>query len=319
MLSQSLSALQQVLSIVFRLGIIALMICAVVLARRNTREGRSDMRGATRFAVVLGWILLVSPIVSGHHVANTPMEYNALGLALMNATWQSIVLWMVYLALEPYGRRFWPDMLLGWSRLLTGHIRDARVGREVLGGVACGVAFAAAHTSRMLLPQMLGHPALRPLSGLGLDVLNGDRALLGGVLNVLFRDVGAALLTTLVFVVCRLVTRRQAPAIAMGMLVLFYYWSALAGADPLWLEIVIEAAAITVITIATIRFGLLASAVTLFVAELLERAPMTFDIGHWSAGASNTVIAIVIGLAAFGFYAARAGQPLFGSTSARSG
>jgi hypothetical protein len=141
---------QQVMSIIFRAGIIALMISAVMLARRNTKSGRSDMRGATRFAVVLGWILLGRAIIGGHHVMDNAMEYNGLVLALMHATWQSIVRWMVYLALEPYGRRFWPDTLLGWSRLLSGRFRDARIGREVLAGVACGIAFAAMHTSRLL-------------------------------------------------------------------------------------------------------------------------------------------------------------------------
>ena len=30
------------------------------------------------------------------------------------------LLWSLYLALEPYGRRFWPDGLLGWTRLFSG-------------------------------------------------------------------------------------------------------------------------------------------------------------------------------------------------------
>jgi len=304
--------LQQVLTLIFRLGIIALMMTAVVLARRNTKAGRSDMRGATRFALVLGWILLASQIIGGHHVANTPLEYNALTVAVMTTTWQSLMLWMVYLALEPYGRRFWPDMLLGWSRLLSGHFRDARVGREVLGGVACGIAFVAVHTARLLLPQQLGYPAYRPMMGAGIDTLHGTGLLIGAFLNAFFREVGAALLTTLVFVVCRLITRRQAPAIALGMAILFYYWSSLANASPLWLEIVLEIAAVAVLTIATIRFGLLASACTLFLYEVLERAPMTFDVAHWSATPANLALAIVVSLTLFGYYASRGDQPLFG-------
>jgi hypothetical protein len=33
--------------------------------------------------------------------------------------------------------------------------------------------------------------------------------------------------------------------------------------------------------------------------------PLTFNAAHWSAVASNWTLAIVIGLTAFGFYAAR--------------
>jgi hypothetical protein len=46
---------------------------------------------------------------------------------------------------------------------------------------------------------------------------------------------------------------------------------------------------------------------------------MTFDVSHWSATASNWTIAIVIVLTLFAFYAARAGQPLFGSEAAVPG
>ena len=45
------------------------------------------------------------------------------------------MMWIYYLAIEPYARRFWPDALLGWTRLLSGHIRDPRVGRELLIGL----------------------------------------------------------------------------------------------------------------------------------------------------------------------------------------
>jgi serine/threonine-protein kinase len=315
MTTPTVSAVSRIMTAITRVSIIALMITALVLARRNTQTGRADMRGATRFATVLGLIYFSAAVIGGHHAADTTVEYGALVTALMIATWQSIVLWMVYLALEPYGRRFWPDMLLGWSRLLTGHVRDARVGREVLAGIACGIAFAGVHVVRNMAGAWFGYPPLRPMMGAGVDVLLGDAAFVRGLAFALFRDVGGALLMTLVFVVCRLIARRQTAAIALGMVALFYYWTSYLGANPPWLETIVEAAAIVILTIATIRFGLLAAAVTLFVAELLERAPMTLDVGHWSATASNTTIVFVLGLAAFGFYAARAGQPLFNAAS----
>jgi hypothetical protein len=117
---------------------------------------------------------------------------------------------------------------------------------------------------------------------------------------------------TLVFVVSRLVARRPAPAVALGMLVMFYAWSSLAAPSSLWLEIALELAAVSVLAVVTIRFGLLASAVALFVGSLFGQIPMTFDVAHWSATASNWALALVIALTLFGFYASRAGQPLFG-------
>jgi hypothetical protein len=40
---------------------------------------------------------------------------------------------------------------------------------------------------------------------------------------------------------------------------------------------------------------------------------MVQEISYWSATAGNWTLAAVIGLALFGLYAWRAGQPLFGS------
>jgi hypothetical protein len=48
------------------------------------------------------------------------------------------------------------------------------------------------------------------------------------------------------------------------------------------------------------------------VVGLCESIPFTLQVSHWSATPSNWTIAGIIALALFGFYASRAGQPLFG-------
>jgi hypothetical protein len=40
---------------------------------------------------------------------------------------------------------------------------------------------------------------------------------------------------------------------------------------------------------------------------------MVPDWSHWSATAGNWTIGVLIALTLFGFYASRAGQPLFGT------
>ena len=52
------------------------------------------------------------------------------------------IAWLVYLALEPYARRFWPHVLISWTRLLSGRIRDPLVGRDLLVGILSGAAIA---------------------------------------------------------------------------------------------------------------------------------------------------------------------------------
>src|SRR5581483_4220859 len=45
---------------------------------------------------------------------------------------------LVYLAFEPYFRRVYPKMLIGWTRLLSGRWRDPMIGRDILIGAAAG-------------------------------------------------------------------------------------------------------------------------------------------------------------------------------------
>ena len=63
-----------------------------------------------------------------------------LGFALINAT----LIWLLYMAFEPYVRRFWPTLLIGWTRLLSGQVRDPLVGRDILVGAAAGTIAAPA-------------------------------------------------------------------------------------------------------------------------------------------------------------------------------
>jgi hypothetical protein len=52
--------------------------------------------------------------------------------------------------------------------------------------------------------------------------------------------------------------------------------------------------------------------VTFFVNQILNNAPLTLQPSMPYASSAFAALLIVFGLAAFGFYASRGGQPLFG-------
>ena len=58
---------------------------------------------------------------------------------MATATFFATLVWTVYLALEPFVRRYWPQTLISWTRILSGRMQDGAVGRDVLVGsaVAC--------------------------------------------------------------------------------------------------------------------------------------------------------------------------------------
>jgi len=72
---------------------------------------------------------VVSWVIAAHHVSDVNTEMNFFIRYMGPVLFVTAVGWLMYAALEPYVRRFWPDGILGWTRLMSGYIRDPRVGR----------------------------------------------------------------------------------------------------------------------------------------------------------------------------------------------
>ena len=286
------------------------VVAAVALARRNLRLQRADRRGAARVSAALGGLLIASWIVAAIHADVTTLSahFRAAEVAALFAG----VTWVLYLALEPYARRFWPHMLLGWSRLLAGHVRDSRVGRDLLVGVLCGMVLAYADVLRAVLMVRLGFREPQPLVGFAIDTLLGAGPLVSRWLVFLSYAVLGALLTVLGFVLLRLLLRRTVLVVAAGGLVLALTAANFMGSTSQWMWLVPLAMGVG-LSLVTVRFGLLTLAVARFVWWLLNRVPMTGDFSHWSASASNWSILLLLAIVIFGFYASRGGQPLFGT------
>jgi hypothetical protein len=256
---------------------------------------------------VAGWIL------GGHHLSSAGAEVNSFFRVCGNMLFQVGVLWLLYVALEPYGRRFWPDGLLGWTRLFAGHVRDPRIGRELLLGVALGGVLIVTDLLRALAPYLVGRPP-------GLPVLDGDVRTLGGPGSLaliwsaqFYSSIQTALLITMTFVALRLLVRRTWIAVAIGMVAVTI---AVAGSVPfgdvLWMFLLFQLITIAILTFAIFRYGLLVTAVMLLVDNIVTVTPILTHGPAWASLPGNLSIGAALGLAAFGYYAARGSQPLFG-------
>ena len=131
---------------------VAMLCVGAYLARRNLRLGRGDRRGAFRFATAVFAISAAAWIFGGTHVAGSA-EF---GLIVMRLGWSLFLagaVWMVYVAVEPYVRKYWPGVLIGWSRLLAGRWHDPLVGRDIL----VGVVFVAVEGFVSYMPGTASH------------------------------------------------------------------------------------------------------------------------------------------------------------------
>jgi hypothetical protein len=245
-------------------------------------------------------------------VSDLRSEVRSLAALAGDAALVSVILWTMYAAFEPYCRRFWPDMLLGWSRFLSGHLRDPRVGRDVLAGLSFGVLWLLVDFGRRALPQLFGHPPILLRSG-GELMFTGavDAERVWAILAI--RSLTPTFSAVMLFVVLRLITKRARTAIGLGMVLIFAWWYALASSPMVWLEALVEVVIVALFTLLMIRFGLLAAIIAYFVFTVSQVVPLTLNAAHWSSGASNETLAFLGVLTLTGFFAARGGKPLFGT------
>src|SRR5262245_14015568 len=100
------------------------MLGGIWLAWRNERLGRSDRRGAFRLGLCIFCALMLDFALSANHAASLVDEVLSLvRFAAAKALFWAGTLWVLYLAIEPYLRRRWPERIISWSRLLAGRWR----------------------------------------------------------------------------------------------------------------------------------------------------------------------------------------------------
>jgi serine/threonine-protein kinase len=273
------------------------------IARRNIRLGRSDRRGALRLAIVY---VLVGVAADALRLSGDVRQWwtilqNILAVQVL----YGLVVWVFYVALEPYVRRLWPDTLIAWTRMLDGRLRDPLVGRHILAGALAGVLFSFNFNMPALAGPWLGLPPPRPLGTfIGLTGLPGAASNFFAVLQEsLFLPI-AFLLSILVF---RVLLRRPSLAYAAVFVVVGLFSAA--AQTPLPTAVTFFTAAALVILVLT-RLGLLAFLVGI-VFSSWPAFPLTTDPSSWYFPSSLITMLIFAAVAVYGFFVAIGGQAVF--------
>jgi hypothetical protein len=303
---------QTVLTVVNITVSLLLLVGAALLARYNLRVNRADRQGAARLGIGFVILSLVGWVFGAHHVSSADVEIRQLLVTLGFATFLGATVWVLYLAIEPYVRRFWPDGLLGWTRLLSGRLRDPRVGRDVLIGLLFAAVLMAIETAQGLLPQRLGDPAPLPPFGNAVASIGSAALVVTRWVGTLYTSMQTVLLVALIFVVLRLLLKRGWLAALAGVLVLMTLSDNGQAFTGTWVDMVTIPLIFIVVTFGLFRFGLLSMTVAAFSENVATGVPLTLNLSAWWATPSMFSLALLLGLAAFGFYASRTGQPLFG-------
>jgi serine/threonine-protein kinase len=285
---------------------LTVVVGAALLARRNVVRGRGDRRGAFRLAAVVFCLQLLLWLCRGHHVASAALLALLLA-ALAYCLLVASLMWVLYLALEPYVRRRWPQTIVSWSRLLAGRFRDPLLGRDVLLGVLLGLVWALIFEVSFLFVEGLGSaptfPATEHLQGAG-------GALAAWLIHALHSVQGTLDFFFLIFVL-RAVLKRQ--WLAAAAFVLLFSTVKVLGSDHQVPLAITEVLVYTIAVVMLLRFGLVTLAVGILTVDLLIEAPATANLSAWYTSSALFAFGSILALALGGAYTSLGGQPLWTS------
>lgn len=117
---------------------ILLIFLSAGLTLRHLKTGRADTVAALRCSVYYFAIDMILWVIGIRHDGSRERELDFALNYLVRSLGYALRIWLYYLALEPLARRFFPDMLISWSRLLAGRFQNGLVGRDILLGCLWG-------------------------------------------------------------------------------------------------------------------------------------------------------------------------------------
>lgn len=294
----------------------AILAAGALLARRNYRHGRGDREGALRLAGVMFVLEIGLWLCRSHFVAGF-QTFGYLILAIAAGLLWSGAMWMLYLAIEPWIRRNWPQAIISWSRLISGQLRDPVVGRDILFGVAFGTLWLVIFQLGNIPLARLG--AAPQLSGSA--YLLGERQALGqwlmqipssifGTMQFFFLLLGLKVLVEFLFRLVGLKAVRSDWIAAVLFVVIFLGMRGLQSTH-LSVDLPVIVLVWGILALIVLRFGLVPLAVGAFTVDMLGNLPLTADFSAWYAPTAFLALLSVLALAGWGFYHSLGGEPLW--------
>jgi serine/threonine-protein kinase len=274
-----------------------------LLVNRNTKKGGGDAAGATRLA---GWVgaVQIGLWLSRSHIVLSIGTFGMFLIAIATAIFYAFVVRSMYFALEPHVRRRWPQTMISWSAVLTGHWRDPIVGRDVLAGAALAIAVLVINRI-----ADLALPSTDPPNLGSTDVLLGIR----GGMTVYFKSLPHGVRDTLLFFfvifVLRVLLRNQWLATG-GFVLIFSALEYFQGSQHIQ-DVVAALIVFSLVAGLVFRFGLLALATFIFVQSVVISTQVTASTSAWYFGNDVIILASVLALAGWGFHTSIAGRKLW--------
>jgi serine/threonine-protein kinase len=294
----------------------ALLAAGSFLAWKNYRSGRGDRQGAHRMALAFFVLGLIVWLFRAHHVPDVIFEFMLFQRGMGAILYLVALVWIFYMAMEPYVRRVWPETVISWTRLLSGKWVDPMVGRDVLAGAAVGALSMLLTIGEYKVPAWLGFSPPLPSINSATQMLTSTRSV-ASLFNNGITSLYAGLLLLLFLVLVRMVTNRRWAAALVFVMVFALATGKYNPEGPWWrlgpvnlLSFGVESLLAVLILGVMMRHGLVAVIACLLLRTTLINFPVTWDLGAWYSSTSVVAILSVLLLLGGGFYVAMGGRSM---------
>lgn len=285
-----------------------------ILAIRNLKSGRGDLRGALVVGVSIVALYLLEYLFEvnlGELGLFRVMSALTTEAPFAHALLHGVVMVIFYLAIEPYIRRLWPSVLVGWARLVVGRVRDPIVGRDILVGALLGIAFAALGVAHEALARRFGLVDVQASASLQtLQATISAQAILSMTMLWLAISIVRATTFFTLLVLLRFVLRDNRVAVAALFLVFTVIFVEF-GQKTVWLDLAMGLLSSGIVVFVGLRYGFITMLSGLLFANLVEIFPWTTDLSAWFAPQTLLSWGILGAIMIYGFLTAIGGRPLF--------
>lgn len=296
------------------LSFTAAFIGSFILAYRNIKVGRGDLRGGLKLTSFLFLLALAGQIIQADHVPTVWGELSIIYEAISYAGITAIIVGLMYIALEPFVRRSWSEMLISWSRLMAGDFRDPMVGRDILVGGLMGLGHLAGIHIAMTTFQVYVGKFDVVVSFYKLAPLNSVAGLFGTFMDNIVTNTAMGLIAVFIAFFFFLITgKKYLGVLAVGLLFLILQLLIVISTFN-WLLTIGSIVNSICLIIALGRHGLLGVISFWFFFEAIYLYPITFDTSSFYFPQSMLTLVILFGIAIYAFYISLAGQPIFQKT-----
>ncbi len=276
-----------------------LAIWTIVLGIRNYREGRSDNLGGKRLFIFFFCTTALAWLLSLGHVTH-PFETNQDSGILLLIAWP-VMVWLCFMALEPYARRHCAQTLIAWSRFLRGGFWDSTVGFSVLAGATFGSFGALLGKLDRFIPIWMGSPDPIPL--LDIAILNSciSTRLMTSTFLFLIPSATAGSIASL-FILVLLYARLKSRMLSRTLFIVFFALFYGLDGSHFPLSILVTGPLLGILLLFVVfHFGLLTTIVGTFVGQILWIYPITLNADAWFSeiGFMTLGFVLLIGIAGF--------------------